>query len=247
MKSKKLFGILIILFVVHVWASDDQHNKENVDGTNKDHALNGENSEKKHDDENLETNPNKNKNIHDLIDKIEEEKSDDVNKDHDSIQQTFEQDDPKLKFKIDFEDDPNIEIEFVEINACITILNSIKPIKNSPKMNNLFNIVMSRKSENPKIARCTLDNESIKSALEQAWNMPHDTSGREYVVNKHHPKNAVSLYEKIVYNGGWSKDYSIEDMSTSLYVMDFSDDVYLPHIPYHLYHVAYSMPVPMQI
>jgi glycosyltransferase involved in cell wall biosynthesis len=80
------------------------------------------------------------------------------------------------------------------------------------------------KSENPKIARCTLDNESIKSALNQAWNMPHDTSGREYVVNKHHPKNAVSLYEKIVYNGGWSKDYSIEDMSTSLYDMDFSDE-----------------------
>ena len=79
------------------------------------------------------------------------------------------------------------------------------------------------KSENPKIVRCSLDNESIKEALRQAWFMSHDVSGREYVVNKHHPENSVKLYEKLVYNGNWSKNYTMIDRISPLYDLDFSD------------------------
>ena len=80
------------------------------------------------------------------------------------------------------------------------------------------------KSENPKIARCTLDIESIKGALQTAWFMPQDDSGRNYVVNKHSLKNTVSVYEKVVYQGNWSRKHSTLDKSSTLYEMDFSDD-----------------------
>jgi glycosyltransferase involved in cell wall biosynthesis len=80
------------------------------------------------------------------------------------------------------------------------------------------------KSENPNIVRCTLDIQSIKNALEKSWSMPYNKKGREYVINKHYPKTTVKLYEKLVYNGDWNKNYSILDRTSSLYDMDFSDE-----------------------
>ena len=80
------------------------------------------------------------------------------------------------------------------------------------------------KSENPKITRCTLDNESIKDALQTAWFMPNDDIGRRYVVEKHSLENTVSEYEKVVYQGNWNKKYSIADRISTLYEMDFLEN-----------------------
>ena len=80
------------------------------------------------------------------------------------------------------------------------------------------------KSKNPKISRCTLENESIKDALMKAWFMENDTNGREYVVNKHHPEKCVERYIGSVYNVDWTKEYNLLDMSSSLYDMDFSGE-----------------------
>ena len=90
------------------------------------------------------------------------------------------------------------------------------------------NVVVSEqgdyKSKNPKIVRCDLNSDSVKEALLTAWNMPYDESGRQYVVDKHNPRNCLPIYEKKVYYGGWKKDYTILDKSTSLYELDFSDN-----------------------
>tara|TARA_Y100000310_G_C20691241_1_gene822376 strand:- start:2055 stop:4079 length:2025 start_codon:yes stop_codon:yes gene_type:complete len=79
------------------------------------------------------------------------------------------------------------------------------------------------KSKNPKIVRCTLENESIKEALMSAWFMENDTSGRDYVVDKHYPEKCSLHYKEVVYDGNWKKTYDIMDRSSSLYDMDFTD------------------------
>ena len=83
------------------------------------------------------------------------------------------------------------------------------------------------KSENPKIVRCNLENESIKQSIIKCWEMPYGNEGRQYVIDKHNPKNCVPLYEEIVYNGEWKREYTLLDMASSLYEVILDDDLIL--------------------